>query len=90
MSDELRKKNLMSGNVFRKRAPRKLGEAGDEAASEAADAGKTYIVQAGDTLAKIAKAMYGDGSRWREILKANQDTISNPDLIQVGQELRIP
>ena len=38
----------------------------------------------------VAKAMYGDASRWREIFEANQDTISNPDLIEVGQELRIP
>jgi nucleoid-associated protein YgaU len=49
-----------------------------------------YEVQAGDTLGKIAKQFYGDGGRWREIYEANRDTIQNPDLIQVGQKIRIP
>lgn len=51
---------------------------------------RTYVVQPGDTLAKIAKAVYGDASRWPEIFEANRDSISDPDVIQVGQELRIP
>ena len=53
-------------------------------------AGKTYVVQPGDTLAKIAKAQYGDASRWPEIHEANKDQIPDPNLIQVGQKLRIP
>jgi nucleoid-associated protein YgaU len=51
---------------------------------------KTYTVQPGDTMQKIAQAVYGDGSRWKEIFEANRDTISDPNLIQVGQELVIP
>ena len=51
---------------------------------------KTYTVQSGDTLTKIAKTVYGDGARWTEILEANRDQIPNPDIIQVGQELVIP
>ncbi len=51
---------------------------------------RIYEVQAGDTLGKIAKQFYGDGGRWREIYEANRDTIQNPDLIQVGQKIRIP
>jgi nucleoid-associated protein YgaU len=49
-----------------------------------------YEVKKGDTLWKIAKEMYGDGSLYPEIFKANQDTLSDPDKIQVGQKLRIP
>ncbi len=51
---------------------------------------KTYTVKSGDTLTKIAQTVYGDGTRWTEILEANRDQIPNPDIIQVGQELIIP
>ena len=51
---------------------------------------KTYTVQPGDTMQKIAQAVYGDGARWREIFEANRDKISDPNMIQVGQELVIP
>jgi nucleoid-associated protein YgaU len=49
-----------------------------------------YEVKKGDTLWKIAKEYYGDGSLYPEIFKANQDVLSDPDKIQVGQKLRIP
>ena len=49
-----------------------------------------YEVQKGDTLWKIAKERYGDGSLYPEIFKANQDVLSDPDKIHVGQKLRIP
>jgi nucleoid-associated protein YgaU len=51
---------------------------------------RTYQVRAGDTLGKIAAQFYGDGSRWPEIFEANKDQLKNPDLIEVGMELRIP
>jgi nucleoid-associated protein YgaU len=49
-----------------------------------------YEVKKGDTLWKIAKEHYGDGNLYPEIFKANQDILSDPDKIQVGQKLRIP
>ena len=49
-----------------------------------------YVVKAGDTLSKIAQEFYGDASRWNEIFEANKDQIADPNLIRVGQELRIP
>jgi LysM repeat protein len=49
-----------------------------------------YVVKSGDTLSKIAAEFYGDANRWKEIFEANQDKIKNPNMIQVGQELRIP
>lgn len=32
---------------------------------------QAYTVQKGDTLARIAKKLYGDAARWREIAAAN-------------------
>ena len=49
-----------------------------------------YEVKPGDTLWKIAKAHYGDGSLYQDIFKANQDVLTDPDKIKVGQRLRIP
>lgn len=55
-----------------------------------APAFKTYVVQKGDSLSKIAKHEYGDASKWKKIFEANQDIIKNPDLIHPGQSLKIP
>jgi nucleoid-associated protein YgaU len=49
-----------------------------------------YEVKSGDTLWKIAKEYYGDGNLYTEIFKANQDVLTDPDKIKVGQKLRIP
>jgi nucleoid-associated protein YgaU len=51
---------------------------------------KTYEVQKGDSLSKIAKREYGDAQQWRRIFEANRDQIKDPDLIHPGQKLRIP
>jgi nucleoid-associated protein YgaU len=67
----------------------------DRAPAETAATGENpytqwYEVQKGDTLWKIAKEHYGDGSLYMDIFNANQDTLSDPDKIKVGQKLRIP
>ena len=49
-----------------------------------------YTVQKGDSLWKIAQEKLGSGLRWNEIYEANRDSIRDPDLIYVGQELQIP
>ncbi|MGA9334349.1 MAG: LysM peptidoglycan-binding domain-containing protein [Rudaea sp.] len=56
----------------------------------AADQTQTYTVVSGDSLSKIAQKFYGHANRWREIFEANRDQISNPDLIKIGQVLKIP
>jgi nucleoid-associated protein YgaU len=59
-------------------------------AAQAEQKERTYTVQAGDTLGKIAQKLYGDGSRWTEIYEANKAKIANPNVIEVGLELSIP
>lgn len=51
---------------------------------------KTYTVKPGDSLSKIAKALYGDANRWKEIHAANREEIKDPDKIFPGQVLRLP
>ncbi len=47
-------------------------------------------VQSGDTLWAIAARHLGDGNRWSEIYALNQDVIPDPNVIEVGQVLRLP
>lgn len=54
------------------------------------DATQWYVVKKGDTLSKIAEEYYGDASLYPKIFEANRDILSNPNLIKVGQKLRIP
>lgn len=58
--------------------------------ADAVEMQQTYTVVAGDTLSKIAKRFYGDAAKWKSIWEANKAQIKNPDLIQIGQVLRIP
>lgn len=51
---------------------------------------QSYTVEKGDTLWKIAKHFYGDGSKYPVIFQANTDQLKNPDLIHPGQVLKIP
>jgi nucleoid-associated protein YgaU len=49
-----------------------------------------YAVVPGDTLSKIAKRYYGDANKYMKIFEANKDQLKDPNMIQVGQKLRIP
>lgn len=51
---------------------------------------KTYTVQPGDTLSKLAKQFYGNATSYMKIFDANKDQLSDPDKIKVGQVLKIP
>lgn len=58
--------------------------------SPAPKTGTTYKVEKGDCLWNIAKAIYGDGSKYTKIYEANKDKITNPNLIYPDQILTIP
>lgn len=49
-----------------------------------------YEVKSGDTLSKIAKAQYGNASKYNAIFEANKPMLKDPDKIYPGQVLRIP
>jgi nucleoid-associated protein YgaU len=50
--------------------------------------GRTYTVQAGDDLWKIAEKAYNDGYQWQAIAKANN--ITNPNMVVAGMKLQLP
>ncbi len=68
-------------------------ETGEEIASEPATLTKEgnisdyYVVKQGETLSYIAEKMLGDANKYPKI--ANENNISDPNFIVVGQELNI-
>jgi nucleoid-associated protein YgaU len=51
---------------------------------------QVHEVKKGDTLWKIAEHYYGDGSLYMKIFEANRNILKDPNLIKVGQKLKIP
>ena len=51
-----------------------------------------YVVQKGDTLWSIAKKKeyFGQGHRWYDIWKANEDSIADFDRLETGTNITIP
>jgi nucleoid-associated protein YgaU len=57
---------------------------------EEMDATQWHEVKKGDTLLKIAEKYYGDPGLYTTIFEANRDKLKDPNLIRIGQKLRIP
>ena len=88
------------GEVFANELTVKVNE--EQAAAEAAGSAapvdvpggeeetEFYVIQAGDTLGKIAKEVYGDAMQYPKIFEANREVIEDPDKIFVGQKIRLP
>ena len=54
-------------------------------------AAKTYQVKEGDTFYGIAKALYGDGTRWHEIYELNKTALKHdPKRLKAGMVLNLP
>ncbi len=50
----------------------------------------TIIVQPGNSLWRLARSTYGEGTHFTVIYEANADQITNPDLIYPGQVFKLP
>jgi LysM repeat protein len=50
----------------------------------------TYTVRQGDTLSAIAAHEYGKAADWPAVWWANRHKVTNPNLVAVGQRLRLP
>jgi LysM repeat protein len=66
----------------------------EQAAAEGEKAAKgkvrTYVVQSGDSLVSISKKFYQTPSRWKDVLDANQNQLTNPDELKAGQTIILP
>ena len=51
---------------------------------------REYVVQKGDTLAKIAQKEYGGAYRWKYLYEFNKDRIKDPNKLKIGQKILIP
>jgi LysM repeat protein len=69
--------------------PEKAPAATEPTAAEG-DLLEVYEVVSGDTLGAIAKRYYGDAGKYPTIFEANRDILDDPNLIKVGQKLKIP
>lgn len=49
-----------------------------------------HTVEGGESLSKISKFYYKDANKYMKIFDANKDQLTNPDVIKVGQKLKIP
>ena len=74
------------------RTPAEAGAPGDRGPAAAPSGSKpdhiTHEVKRGEFLWSLSERYLGDGSRWREIARANPGI--DPDELSVGQHLRIP
>lgn len=58
--------------------------------AQAEEESSYHTVVSGDSLSKIAKAVYGDAMKYPVIFEANKPMLTDPDKIYPGQVLRIP
>lgn len=59
-------------------------------ASGPESSGSVVVVEPGNSLWRIARRTYGQGTRYTLIFEANRDRISHPDLIYPGQVFNLP
>ena len=85
-SEAMEKAVLMAGNmkgVSEVRISNLTAPQGD-------DKVEYYEIVSGDTLSGVSKKFYGKASEYMRIFEANREVIKDPDLIFVGQKIRIP
>lgn len=54
-----------------------------------AEGSSEYVVQNGDTLERIARKLFNDGRKWRDLFDWNRDQLSDPGHLRSGQVLKI-
>lgn len=55
-----------------------------------ADVSRTYVVQPGDSLFRVAEKFYGDSTQWKKIRDANRSRIDPDGRIRAGQIIVVP
>jgi len=68
-------------------APKKIDPAAP--AETASIVPSEYTVQSGDTLERIARKIFNDGRKWKELYEWNRDQLPDPSRLRLGQVLKI-
>jgi len=61
-----------------------------EKAAKTSGEQRTYVVQPGDTLFRVAEKFYGDSTHWKKIRDANRTRIDPDGRIRAGQIIVVP
>ncbi|MDD4101640.1 MAG: LysM peptidoglycan-binding domain-containing protein [Kiritimatiellae bacterium] len=77
------KPDLSAYSIFAKESKRDKDSATNREA-------RTYVVQPGDTLFRVAEKYYGDANLWKRIREANRTRIDPDGRIRAGQIIIIP
>jgi LysM repeat protein len=51
---------------------------------------RTHTIVNGDTLKRIAKRYLGDASRYVDIFELNRGVLSDPEVLPIGEEIKLP
>jgi LysM repeat protein len=87
---QLRSGGASAGGTAVRPAPLPTGDPPGPRPAGLQPAVRTYRVEPGDTLTRIAVKMYNDREKWRAIFEANRSTLREPNGVKVGQTLIIP
>ncbi len=80
--------NIINSIKIDKPAPEPVGVAVEAEVEPPTE--RYHMVAAGDTLGHISQKYYGKASEYMKIFEANRDILDDPNLIKVGQKLKIP
>ena len=88
----LRAAKRQENAAFRSAHAMAVGSTSDKGLSTPATGHKilTRVVSRGDSLWRISRITYGDGTRYAIVYRANRDRIRDPNLIRPGQVLLVP
>lgn len=93
---EARARSLRPGVVLVIPARVKVSRGSDAARAEgpagrAATGPRGYVVKDNETFYTIARKLYGDSGRWRELFELNRELVKGrPQRLRAGMELRLP
>ncbi|MFA7237403.1 MAG: LysM peptidoglycan-binding domain-containing protein [Phycisphaeraceae bacterium] len=63
---------------------------GDRTPTIETSGGKTYTIQKGDVLGKLALKFYGTSKAWPKLVALNRGIIKDPDNLVVGTTIKVP
>ena len=90
ISGPLSSRVARSLDASKKKAEASSSEAGATSPKVTTPTTCSYTVKSSDTLANIAAREFGNGNKWTDIRELNRDNLKNPNVLRVGQILKLP